>query len=232
MQIATILTSLRKEKSMTQEQLARALGVSNQAVSKWESGQCCPDISLLPRIADLFGVTIDALFGRETVQTVNHTLPWPDDHTLHAVAYIGHKLVTYNSVASTHTKELTFAYHGPALNVDSQFSVRCESVDGDVDAGTYVECGDVHGDVDAGSHVSCGSVSGDVDAGGSVACGAVGGSIDAGGSVTCGAVCGDVDAGGNVECGDVGGDVDAGGNVTCKSVEGDVDAGNNVCFRP
>ena len=39
MQIAAILTSLRKEKSMTQEQLARALGVSNQAVSKWESGE-------------------------------------------------------------------------------------------------------------------------------------------------------------------------------------------------
>ena len=49
---------------MTQEALARKLDVTNQAVSKWESGQCCPDISLLPRIADIFGITMDELFGR------------------------------------------------------------------------------------------------------------------------------------------------------------------------
>ncbi len=54
---------LRKEKAITQEELALAIGVSTQAVSKWECGGL-PDIELLPRIADYFQVSIDRLFGR------------------------------------------------------------------------------------------------------------------------------------------------------------------------
>ncbi len=56
------IAELRRRKNITQEELARALGVTNQAVSKWESSQCCPDISLIPEIADYFGVTTDELF--------------------------------------------------------------------------------------------------------------------------------------------------------------------------
>ena len=59
------IAELRKRKNITQEELVRALGVTNQAVSKWESSQCCPDISLIPEIADYFGVTTDELFGHD-----------------------------------------------------------------------------------------------------------------------------------------------------------------------
>ncbi|NLK75181.1 MAG: helix-turn-helix transcriptional regulator [Clostridiales bacterium] len=60
---------LRRQKNLTQEELANALGVTNQAVSKWEASQCCPDIQLLPELAKLFGVSIDELMGYRKVDT-------------------------------------------------------------------------------------------------------------------------------------------------------------------
>lgn len=57
------LQRLRKEHNVTQETLAAYLGVSPQAVSKWENGSY-PDGDLLPKIADFFGVSIDYLYGR------------------------------------------------------------------------------------------------------------------------------------------------------------------------
>ena len=59
------IAALRKKKNMTQEALAAEIGVSAQAVSKWENGTNLPDIQLLPVLADVFGVSIDALYGRE-----------------------------------------------------------------------------------------------------------------------------------------------------------------------
>jgi transcriptional regulator with XRE-family HTH domain len=57
----------RKRLGLTQDQLAEKLGVTAQAVSKWENDQSCPDINMLPRLAELFGITTDQLLGRETV---------------------------------------------------------------------------------------------------------------------------------------------------------------------
>lgn len=58
------IAELRREHGLTQEQLGQPLGVSAQAVSKWEKGGA-PDVELLPALADRLGVSIDALFGRE-----------------------------------------------------------------------------------------------------------------------------------------------------------------------
>lgn len=55
------IAALRKQRGLTQEEVAGRLGVSAQAVSKWENDQTCPDISLLPALADLLGVTTDTL---------------------------------------------------------------------------------------------------------------------------------------------------------------------------
>ncbi len=59
--IGNRITKHRKEKGMTQEELANQLGVSSQAVSKWENDVSCPDISLLPQLCRLLGITADEL---------------------------------------------------------------------------------------------------------------------------------------------------------------------------
>ena len=59
------IAALRRQKDMTQETLAEALGVSPQAVSKWENDVSCPDIMLLPQLATMLGVTVDALLSGE-----------------------------------------------------------------------------------------------------------------------------------------------------------------------
>ncbi len=63
-QLSERIAALRKERGLTQEQLGQLVGVSAQAVSKWEKGGA-PDVELLPTLADRLGVTIDGLFGRD-----------------------------------------------------------------------------------------------------------------------------------------------------------------------
>ena len=60
--IGSNIKELRLSKNMTQEQLAEKMGVSSQAISKWENGVSAPDIQLLPELSVFFGVTIDELF--------------------------------------------------------------------------------------------------------------------------------------------------------------------------
>lgn len=61
MTIGNKIKLLRSNKGLTQEQLAEQLHISGQAVSKWENETSTPDISMLPRLADCFGITIDEL---------------------------------------------------------------------------------------------------------------------------------------------------------------------------
>ena len=63
MEIGKRIRQMRTNKGVTQEELANALNVSNQAVSRWETGITMPDINLLPSIALFFGVTIDEIFN-------------------------------------------------------------------------------------------------------------------------------------------------------------------------
>lgn len=61
--IGARIKTLRLERSMTQEQLGQKLGLSAQAISKWENGTNMPDIQLLPELSVIFGVSIDQLFA-------------------------------------------------------------------------------------------------------------------------------------------------------------------------
>ena len=66
--LAENLRELRLGKGMTQEELAEALHVTSQSVSKWERGETYPDITLLPGLANLFGTSLDALVGMDKMR--------------------------------------------------------------------------------------------------------------------------------------------------------------------
>ena len=76
------ISALRKEQGMTQKDLAEKLGITDKAVSKWERDVACPDISLLPKLAQTLGVSVDELMNtdptpklqRNTDQIVNLVL--------------------------------------------------------------------------------------------------------------------------------------------------------------
>ena len=228
------IMTLRKDSGLTQEQLANALGISYQAVSKWETGNACPDISMLPLLADLFSVTVDQLIGRVPLMAPPETeteeqpprgeaagtceeLPWPDDDCFYAVLYHGRRLIGNmqgDPRLEKAKRHFTFQFEGNAQDIHSDFSV---SVDGEI-----------MGSVFAGAGVDCGDVGGNVTAGGGVDCGSVGGSVEAGGSVDCGSVGGNVSAGGDVDCGSVKGGVFAGNAV--DSSAGSARAGSGFCF--
>ncbi|MGM9574437.1 MAG: helix-turn-helix domain-containing protein [Oscillospiraceae bacterium] len=64
--LGMMIASLRKEKGMTQLELAEKLGVTDKAVSKWERDLSCPDVNTLPKLASVLGVTVDALVQAKT----------------------------------------------------------------------------------------------------------------------------------------------------------------------
>jgi len=63
--IARTIVKMRREKGLTQEDIANYIGVSKASVSKWETGQSYPDITFLPQLATLFNISIDELMGYE-----------------------------------------------------------------------------------------------------------------------------------------------------------------------
>ena len=70
------IAALRREKELKQDELAEKLGVSPQAVSKWENDQTCPDISIRPLLAKILGVSVDELLsGKQQEAPAVRVLP-------------------------------------------------------------------------------------------------------------------------------------------------------------
>ena len=69
------LAALRKSKGYTQQEVADTLGVSNKTVSSWETGASCPDISMLPVLAELYGVTCDELIRGKRLSSEEQPSP-------------------------------------------------------------------------------------------------------------------------------------------------------------
>lgn len=214
MELGKQIAYYRKQKGLTQDGLAKLLNISNQAVSKWEANQSYPDITLLTKLADIFEISLDQLFGRdwnsqEPVWGIDEPA-WEDDGELRAVIYVGKKLVAKEKLTDKQKQiceNVGIEYGGAALNITSEFCVFCNDVHGNVDARNCVECNNVEGSVNAGNDVDCNNVGGDVHAGGSVDCNDVGGMVTAGDSVDCNSINGMVTAGDCVNCGSVSGSI-------------------------
>ena len=94
--IAENIKKLRTEKGISQEMLSERMGVSVQAVSKWENGLSYPDISLLPMLGEFFGVTLDFLLTGREADSPKAECGLPDDGKLRIVQAMGNKILTQN----------------------------------------------------------------------------------------------------------------------------------------
>ncbi|MGL5381769.1 helix-turn-helix transcriptional regulator [Clostridium sp.] len=113
----------RKLCGLTQEELAEKVGVSCQAVSKWEQQTSCPDIFLLPILAEIFNISIDELFGinldKETVYSLLANLPWPDDEKVRVALYQGAKLIDQSDYECTEgVNIINIQFHGVPFNIN------------------------------------------------------------------------------------------------------------------
>ena len=206
----------RKKSNLTQEELAQKLGVTFQAVSKWENAKSAPDILLLPIMADLFGCYIDELFSRDIKIEPHYELctefPWQDDNIIRGVVCLGRKIL---QVTDDITEKFTFEIIGDAKSVQSECNIGVSgSVSGGCNAG---------GEVVIGGHLSGGCNSGEeITVGGHLS-----GGCNCGMNITCGGnLSGVINCGGTVT---VDGDVEADrikGNVVCNSLKCDKIEGN------
>lgn len=196
----------RKKQGLTQEELAKKLGVTNQSVSKWESAQCCPDIGLIPALADVFEISIDELFGRKNEKDIHYDLcselPWNDDNTIRIFRTLGKKILEstdkngwINISFPKECNEKTRQY----FKVEVMGNLNCDaSINGDVVCHKSIECNDINGDVK-----ECR------------------GNISVGGDIN-----GDVSCGKNIE-----GDADCGGRVECREIKGNVECQGDVIYK-
>ncbi len=199
----------RKRQGLTQEELAKKLGVTNQSVSKWESAQCCPDIGLLPLLADIFEISIDELFGRKNKKEIHYDLcselPWNDDNTIRVFRTLGKKIL--ESTDENGMINIIFPYEtdGRFFKVEVMGNMNGNAnIIGDVVCHKNIECNGIHGDIkECRGNISAGKdILGAVNCENNVACGkSIFGDVNCGDNVTCGkSISGDVDCGGKVEC--------------------------------
>ena len=107
------IRKLRRDKNLTQEEVASHLGISFQSVSKWERGDGYPDITLLPVLANYFGVTTDHIyFGGEIppAQEKAEAAPislFPDDGVLRVVQFMGGVMLSAEEAGAGEVIELS-----------------------------------------------------------------------------------------------------------------------------
>lgn len=254
------IAQLRKRDKLSQEALANMLGITFQAVSKWENNVSCPDISILPNIAKVFNVPIGWLFGEDAyneeladrqASSDNNGLndgniiycDWENDDTVRVVVARGHKLIKSQEL-NENIKQ--FVSVGLNTNIDggkieSQLTIcipqETEVSNSSFTAGANINCGDITdvGTMTAGANINCGDITdgGAITAGNSINSQDItdGGTISAGSSINSG----DISEAGVVSAGNY---IQCGDISECDKVEahgsincGDISGCSNVAAK-
>lgn len=235
--ISEMIRRLRTDKGISQEALADVCGVSMQAVSKWENGQSCPDISFLPLLAEYFGVSTDYLLtGR------SHASGDPNadiasslseqalkDDVLYIIQYRNGKIIDRQrwNTEQPENKDTIIR-----IQFDEEFSRLRPELRVEVWGNADIAAPDINMNLSAGANVSCGgSIQGNVSAGASINCDTIEGNASAGNSINCDTVEGDVSAGNSVSCNTIEGDASAGTYISCETIEGSAKASSHIEYK-
>lgn len=177
------IAKFRKLKNLTQGELACKLGVSFQAVSKWETAISTPAVSYLPIIADTLSCSVDDLFSRPRHDAAFSCrlcteLPWDDDQTVRGVLYLGRKLLQ----VAERDERIAFEIYGDAKQVQCAGDLTVNgNVLGDASALSIKTSGDIFGNCSTSAlncrYVKAEKISGCVAACESIECNTVIGAL-------------------------------------------------------
>ena len=150
MKIGENIRALRKARGFTQEQLADMLGISFQAVSKWENNANTPDISLLPMIAKALGTSIDQLFSENNPGSWEGAEMIKNDDVIRIVQLQGHRIL---KAIPASQKNVSFSIAFPRdCNQETQYFkvevfgnvITDGSINGDVVCHGNIDCSDIN----------------------------------------------------------------------------------------
>lgn len=234
--VSEMIRKLRTDKGISQETLADLCDVSMQAVSKWENGQSCPDISFLPLLAEYFGVSIDYLLtGRNsavenTADGLISKLAEQElkDDVLYIIQYRNGKILDKKQWSKERAENKADAIR---IQFNDEFEQLSSGLSIEVWGDANMEALDGNINLSAGANVNCGTVQGNINAGASVNCSLVEGNVSAGNSVNCDTIEGNVSAGASVSCSAIEGDAKAGTYISCDTIEGNAKAGTHIEYK-
>lgn len=165
MNIGNNIKQLRLRKNLTQDQVAENLGVSYQAVSKWENNANTPDIALLPAIAELFGVSIDALFSDRIMDYSDIHAFMKDDDVIRVVQMRGTKVLKVSSTFSSDNPPIKIAFPHDCNDRTQYFKVEVyghfiadSSINGDVVCHQSIQSSTINGEVKSEGNIKVNEV--------------------------------------------------------------------------
>ena len=121
--MGTMIAAKRKELGMTQLELANQMGVTDKAVSKWERDLSCPDINSLPKLAEVFHMSVD-----ELMQIKTESARREDEHSAHAIVSLALRAVCLAAGVAVVVLSVLGQLQGQTANVLLGLGMACAGI--------------------------------------------------------------------------------------------------------